>query len=44
MLRKYQLAAAVLDSGRSLLQEVFDAHFKASKIPFQAGSVRKDAY
>ncbi|XP_047236025.1 cilia- and flagella-associated protein 54-like isoform X5 [Girardinichthys multiradiatus] len=28
VLRKYQSAVAVLDCGRNLLQEVFDAHFK----------------
>ncbi|KAM4547577.1 cilia- and flagella-associated protein 54 [Fundulus diaphanus] len=36
--REYQSAAAVLDCGRGLLQEVFDAHFKVRRLSCQAGS------
>ncbi|PWA23023.1 hypothetical protein CCH79_00001892 [Gambusia affinis] len=36
--RKYDSAAAVLDCGRSLVQDVFDTHFKYSKQIFQVGN------
>uniref|UniRef100_A0A3P9PWW2 Cilia and flagella associated protein 54 n=1 Tax=Poecilia reticulata TaxID=8081 RepID=A0A3P9PWW2_POERE len=36
--RKYDTAAAVLDCGRSLVQELFDAHFKFGKLITQAGN------
>ncbi|XP_032432607.1 cilia- and flagella-associated protein 54 [Xiphophorus hellerii] len=36
--RKYESAAAVLDCGRSLVQEVFDTHFKFGKLILQAGN------
>ncbi|XP_016529392.1 cilia- and flagella-associated protein 54 isoform X1 [Poecilia formosa] len=36
--RKYDTAAAVLDCGRTLVQEVFDAHFKFGKLIVQAGN------
>lgn len=40
VLREHQMASEVMDCGRRLLQEVYDAQLQVSRLAIEAGGVR----